>query len=120
MAEPIHIARISRVFCLVILCAGAWAVLLVPNLPVLRAWAGAISVLPSTPAEAATRAGDLHRAFLQFGYYLPLEDIVTEDPADRQACGLGEGDALGAWLPLRYQLPVIGLLRVVEICVKLG
>ncbi len=63
----------------------------------------------------------IQRHFLSFGVYIPLEDIVirgknlevqTLVPLLEQACG--EGQAF-VWVPLRFQLPVVGE-KVLEWC----
>jgi hypothetical protein len=63
----------------------------------------------------------IQRHFLAFGVYIPLEDIVirgltSEEPTSvpllEQSCG--EGHAY-VWVPLRFQLPVVGE-KVLEWC----
>lgn len=63
----------------------------------------------------------IQRHFLSFGIYIPMEDIVirglTSDqpaivPMTQQVCG--EGLAF-IWVPLRFQLPVVGE-KVLEWC----
>lgn len=74
---------------------------------------------PQTIALEAQRS--IQRHFLSFGVYIPLEDIVirgkdaeeqTLVPLLEQACG--EGQAF-VWVPLRFQLPVVGE-KVLEWC----
>ncbi|WP_141736512.1 hypothetical protein [Oligoflexus tunisiensis] len=63
----------------------------------------------------------IQRHFLSYGVYIPLEDIVirgmtsvepTIVPLMEQSCG--EGQAY-VWVPLRFQLPVVGE-KVLEWC----
>lgn len=63
----------------------------------------------------------IQRHFLSYGVYIPLEDIVirgmtsvepTLVPLMQQSCG--EGRAY-VWVPLRFQLPVVGE-KVLEWC----
>jgi hypothetical protein len=63
----------------------------------------------------------IQRHFLSYGVYIPLEDIVVRGktsveptivPLMEQSCG--EGQAY-VWVPLRFQLPVVGE-KVLEWC----
>jgi len=74
---------------------------------------------PQTIAQDGQRF--IQRHFLGYGVYIPLEDIVirgktsvepTIVPLMEQSCG--EGQAY-VWVPLRFQLPVVGE-KVLEWC----
>lgn len=79
------------------------------------------AVLKAPQAVALDGQRFVQRHFLSFGVYIPLEDIIirgmsaeepTIVPLTEQSCGEGQ---TFVWVPLRFQLPVVGE-KVFEWC----
>ena len=90
-------------------------------LPALRAVAAAYSItpvaMPSSPMDSVAWVDfrrQLQKHFSEYDLYIPLEDIIVQDPElvgpelprfMRKACGDG---LLYVWVPMKISVPIYG------------